>query len=171
MPNPLVVHHETMGARLEAGRIPLSYTNPVEEYWAIRNHSGMADLSHLGLLQATGKDRLSFLNGLLTNEILKMNDGRGVRSALLNTKARVLADLYLYAREDDLLIDTGDVRGAIVKEILDRFIITEDVQVKDITSGFVHLTLQGRQAAENAGALFGVEFGKAFFSRESRPLG
>src|SRR6266487_3713446 len=87
-----------------------------------------------------------------------MNDGRGVRSALLNTKARVLADLYLYAREDDLLIDTGDVRGAIVKEILDRFIITEDVQVKDITSGFVHLTLQGRQAAENAGALFGVAF-------------
>src|SRR6266702_2226431 len=158
MPNPLVMHHETMGARLEAGRIPLSYTNPVEEYWAIRNHSGMADLSHLGLLQATGKDRLSFLNGLLTNEILKMNDGRGVRSALLNTKARVLADLYLYAREDDLLIDTGDVRGAIVKEILDRFIITEDVQVKDITSGFVHLTLQGRQAAENAGALFGVAF-------------
>ena len=158
MPNPLVMHHETMGARLEAGRIPLSYTNSVEEYWAIRNHSGMADLSHLGLLQATGKDRLSFLNGLLTNEILKMNDGRGVRSALLNTKARVLADLYLYAREDDLLIDTGDVRGAIVKEILDRFIITEDVQVKDITSGFVHLTLQGRQAAENAGALFGVAF-------------
>jgi folate-binding protein YgfZ len=158
MPNPLVRHHESMGARLELGRIPLSYTSAVEEYWAIRNHSGMADVSHLGLLQVTGKDRLSFLNGLLTNEILKMNDGTGVRSALLNTKARVLADLYLYAREDDLLIDTGDVPGAIVKEILERFIITEDVQVKDITSEFVHLTLQGQQAAENAEAIFGVAF-------------
>ncbi len=158
MPNPLVMHHENMGARLEEGRIPLSYTNPVEEYWAIRNHSGMADLSHLGLLQVTGKDRLSFLNGLLTNEILKMNQGTSIRSALLNTKARVLADLFLYAREDDLLIDTGDVPGASVKEILDRFIITEDVQVKDITSEFVHLTLQGQQAAENVGALFGVTF-------------
>ena len=152
------MHHETMGARLEEGRIPLSYTNPVEEYWAIRNHSGMADLSHLGLLQVTGKDRLSFLNGLLTNEISKMNDGTAVRSALLNTKARVLADLYLYAREDDLLMDTGDVPGVIVKEIFDRFIITEDVQVKDITFAFVHLTLQGQQAAENAGAMFGVTF-------------
>ncbi len=158
MPNPLLMHHETMGARLEEGRIPLSYTNPVQEYWAIRNHSGMADVSNLGLLRVTGKDRLSFLNGLLTNEILKMNDGTGVRSALLNTKARVLADLYLYAREDDLLIDTGDVPGATVKEILDRFIITEDVQVKDITSEFVHLTLQGQQAAENAGAMFGTVF-------------
>jgi len=152
------MHYESMGARLEQGLIPLSYTNPVEEYWAIRNHSGMVDLSHLGLLQVTGKDRLSFLNGLLTNEILKMNDGIGIRSALLNTKARVLADLHLYAREDDLLLDAGDVPGASVKEILDRFIITEDVQIKDITSGFVHLTLQGHQAAENASALFGVAF-------------
>ncbi len=158
MPNPLAMHHETMRARLEAGRIPLSYTNPVEEYWAIRNHSGMADISNLGLLRVTGKDRLSFLNGLLTNEILKMNNGTGVRSALLNTKARVLADLYLYAREDDVVIDAGDVPGTVVNGILQRFIITEDVQVEDITSEFVHLTLQGQQAAENAGAMFGVAF-------------
>src|SRR5437867_13119565 len=105
MTNPLVLHHEKMGAQLEQSRIPLSYTSPVEEYWAVRNHSGLADLSHLGLLRINGKDRLPFLNGLLTNEVLKLNEGTGVRSALLNTKARVLADLYLYAREDDLLID------------------------------------------------------------------
>src|SRR2546426_11446479 len=152
------MHHETMGARLEESRIPLSYTNPAEEYWAIRNDSGMADLSHLGLLHVTGKDRLSFLNGLLTNEILKLTEGTGIRSALLNTKARVLADLYLYAGEDDLIIDTGDVPGASVRDILERFIITEDVQVEDITPGFVHLTLQGQQASENARELFGVTF-------------
>src|SRR6059036_1729927 len=143
MTNPLVLHHEKMGAQLEQGRIPLSYTSPAEEYWAVRNHAGLADLSHLGLLRITGKDRLTFLNGLLTNELLKLNEGTGVRSALLNTKARVLADLYLYAREDDLLIDTGDVPGA---------------NVKDITSEFVHLTIQGQQAAQNARELFGLEF-------------
>jgi folate-binding protein YgfZ len=158
MPNPLVMHHETMGARLQEGRIPLSYANPTEEYWAIRNHSGMVDLSHIGLLRVTGRDRLAFLNGLLTNEILKMKEGTGIRSALLNTKARVLADLYLYAREDDLLVDTGDVPGANVRDILERFIITEDVQVRDVTSEFVHLTLQGQQAAEKVRDLFGTTF-------------
>src|SRR5712692_3890325 len=158
MSNPLVLHHEKMGAQLEHRRIPLSYTSPAEEYWAVRNHSGLADLSHLGLLRITGKDRLPFLNGLLTNEVLKLNEGTGVRSALLNTKARVLADLYLYAREDDLLIDTGDVPGVKVRDILDRFVITEDVQVKDITSEFVHLSLQGQQAADNVRELFGTTF-------------
>src|SRR5437899_4583382 len=158
MTNPLVLHHEKMGAQLEQSRIPLSYTNPVDEYCAVRNRSGLADLSHLGLLRIAGKDRLPFLNGLLTNELLKLNEGTGIRSALLNTKARVLADLYLYAREDDLLIDTGDVPGAGGKDILDRFIITEDVQVEDIASEFVHLTLQGPQAAETAKELFGTAF-------------
>ncbi len=156
MTNPLVLHHEKMGAQLEQSRIPLSYTSPTEEYWAVRNRSGLTDLSHLGLLRITGKDRLPFLNGLLTNELLKLNEGTGVRSALLNTKARVLADLYLYAREEDLLIDTGHVPGANVKDILDRFIITEDVQVQNITSEFVHLTLQGPQTAETAKELFGI---------------
>ena len=145
-----------MGARFEQGRIPLSYTNPAEEYWAIRNHVGLVDISHLGLLQVTGKDRLTFLNGLLTNDVSKLTEGVGMRSALLNTKARVLADLYLYAREDDLLVDTGDVVGANVREILDRFIITENVQVKDISSEFVHLSLQGQQASDNARELFGI---------------
>jgi folate-binding protein YgfZ len=158
MSNPLVLHHEKMGAQLEHSRIPLSYTSPAEEYWAVRNHSGLADLSHLGLLRITGKDRLPFLNGLLTNEVLKMNEGTGVHSALLNTKARVLADLYLYAREDDLLIDTGDAPAAKIRDIFDRFIITEDAQVKDITSDFVHLTMQGPQATENAKELFGTTF-------------
>src|SRR5207244_13652923 len=65
---------------------------------------------------------------------------------------------HLYAREDDLLIDTGDVPGASVRDILELFIITEDVQVKDITPGFVHLTLQGQQASQNARELFGVTF-------------
>ena len=155
MSNPLVLHHEQMGARLDAGQVPLSYQNPVDEYWSIRNTLGLSDISHFGLLQVTGRDKLSFLNGLLTNEVLKLGTGDGIHSALLNTKARVLADLYIYSREEDLLIDTGDLEGIKVKEILDRFIITEDVQIKDVVSQFVHLTLQGREAADQTKALIG----------------
>src|SRR5438093_11885787 len=99
MTNPLVLHHEKMGAQLEKSRIPLTYTNPVEEYWAVRNRSGLADLSHIGLLRITGKDRLPFLTGLLTNEVLSLNEGTAVRSALLNTTARALPDRSPYATQ------------------------------------------------------------------------
>lgn len=142
----------------------MSYTNPKEEYWTIRNQAGLADMSHLGLLRVTGKDRLPFLNGLLTNEVLKLKAGEGVRSALLNTKARVLADLHLYSRDEDLIVDTGYTPSARVKEILDQYIITEDVQVKETSSQLVHLTLQGPEAGRLAKEILG------FSTLETKPL-
>jgi len=158
MSGPLLLHHEKMGARLFEGRIPLSYEDAVNEYWAIRKDAGVADISHLGLLQVTGKDRVSFLNALLPSELSKLDSGAGVHSALLNNKARVLADLHLYAREEDLVIDTGDSPGAKVKETLDQFIITEDAKIKDVARQFVHVTLQGPRSADHLKDLLGVTF-------------
>src|SRR5438552_13572055 len=96
-------------------------------------------MSHLGRLRLTGKDRISSLNGLLTNDIAQLKENAGQRSALLNSKARVLADLHLYARTDSLLVDTGESSGSHVKEILDRFIITEDVQIQDSSHDLVQI--------------------------------
>ncbi len=132
-----------LGAQLESGNIPLQYTDPTEEYWTVKNAAGFADLSHLGRLTLTGKDRIPFLNGLLTNDLSQLKEEKGVHSALLNTKARVLADLYLYGEENSLLVDTGDAPASKVKEILDRFVITEDVQVRDSSEDLVQITVQG----------------------------
>ena len=157
MSNPLVLHHEKLGAQLESGTIPLQFTNSVDEYWTIRNVAGFADISHLGLLSITGKDRIPFLNGLLTNDISKLTETGGLHSVLLNTKARVLADLYLYASGDQMLVDTGESTTAKMKEILDRFIITEDVQLHDSTDDLVHITVQGPKSAQALGEIIGLD--------------
>lgn len=141
--NPLIIHHEKLGAELDPENIPLRFTNTVEEYWAVKKSSGIADVSSLGRIVITGKDRVSFLNGLLTNDAAKLRDGEGQHSTLLNNKARVLADLYLYGQPDALLIDTGNAPASKVKEDLDRFVITEDVQIQDTTLDLVQITIQG----------------------------
>jgi len=102
------VYHEELGARLEPGKSPLSYSDPEEEYWTVKRTVGLADISHVGRLRITGRDRVPFLNGLLTNDVSQLKENGGQRSALLNSKARVLADLHLYAQTDSLLIDTGE---------------------------------------------------------------
>lgn len=71
-----------------------------------------------------------------------------MHSALLNTKARVLADLHLYGEENSILVDTGHAPASKVKEVLDQFIITEDVQVRDATQDLVQVTVQGPKAAQ-----------------------
>src|SRR5712692_4849381 len=157
MQNPLVLHHEKMGASLTEEGTPLWYTNPEEEYWAVRKTVGLSDLSHLGRLTIHGKDRIGFLNGLLTNDITKIGENGGTHSVLLNTKARVLADLYLYRQADSLIVDTCETQGAQVKKILDQFIITEDVKIENSSESLVLLTLQGPASAESLKNALGVQ--------------
>jgi folate-binding protein YgfZ len=140
--NPLILHHEKLGAQLDPANSPLSFTDPVEEYWTIKKVAGIADISSTGRLIITGKDRVSFLNGLLTNDLTKVTEDGGQHSALLNPKARVLADLYLYRQPDAILIDTGNSASSKVQEELERFVITEDVQIRN-AADLVHLTIQG----------------------------
>lgn len=159
MQNPLLVHHEKMGAVLEGGRLPLRFTTIDEEYWTVRKAVGMADLSHLGRLRIAGKDRIPFLNGLLTNNILTMKEKMGVHSVLLNTKARILADLYLYDGGESLIVDTCDTPAARVKTILDQFIVTEDVKIEDSTENLLLVTLQGPLSSRTVKEVLRVEVG------------
>src|SRR5256886_9467752 len=155
--NRSTLHHEDLDPRLEPGKIPFTYANTTEEYWTIKKAVGLADISHLGRLRITGKDRASFRNGLLTNDTLQLKENKGQRSALLNSKARVLADLHLYAQPDSLLIDTGESPASHVKEILDRFIITEDVQIQDSSQDLVQLTVQGPRSSQAIKEVLGAE--------------
>jgi folate-binding protein YgfZ len=146
--NPLTVHHEKLGAQLDSTNSPVSFSDPVEEYWTIKKSAGIADVSSSGRLVITGKDRVAFLNGLLTSDVSKINEDGGQHSALLSPKARVLADLYLYRQPDSILIDTGNSPASRVKDDLERFIITEDVQVKNASTDLVHVTVQGPRSPQ-----------------------
>ncbi len=146
-----------MGAELADGRVPLWFSNTADEYWSLGKCAGFADLSHLGLLSVDGKDRLSFLNGLVTNDLGKLTGGSGIHSLLLSTRARVVADLYLYVKDENFLADTGDVPAEGVKSFLDRFIVTEDVRLSDLTDELVHLTVQGPRAKDVVKTVLGID--------------
>lgn len=154
--NPLILHHEKLGAQLDPAKSPLSFTDPVEEYWAVKKAAGIADISSTGRLIITGKDRVSFLNGLLTNDLTRVTEDGGQHSALLNPKARVLADLYLYRQPDSILVDTGNSPAARVQEELERFVITEEVRVRN-AADLVHLTIQGPGSAQAIKEILGVD--------------
>ena len=156
MSNPLILHHEKLGAQLDPANSPLSYADPLEEYWAIKKAAGLIDISYMGRLKVTGKDRIAFLNSLLTNDITHLPENGGQHSALLTTKARIIADLYLYNMPDAILIDAGDSPAVVVKNSLDQYIITEVVQIHDATQDLVHMTIQGPKAGEAIKETLGV---------------
>jgi len=162
--NSLTLHHEKLGAHLGGDMVPLDYGDQVGEYWAIRNGAGLVDVSDRGRLIVAGKDRISFLNSLLTNDLSKLPEGSGQHSALLNTKARVLADLYLFNEPGRVYLDTGYSSGTKVKQSLDNFVITEDVQIKDGGNDCAQISLQGPKSGEAIKEALGTEV------KELKPL-
>ena len=157
MNNPLVLHHEKEGATLDREMVPLRYSDIGEEYWSIRKSAGIADLSHMGRLSVEGKDRVTFLNGLLTNDLSKARENTGIHSLLLNTKARVLADLYLHHETDHIVMDTSEKPSGQVKQILDQFIVTEDVRIEDLNEKTVLLSVQGPESKQILKEIFKMD--------------
>ncbi len=137
-----------MRATLTNGTVPERYGKVEDEYWEVRRNTGIMDLSHLGRLSITGRDRSSFLHGLLTNDIAGLKENQGVRACLLTPKARVLGDMYIHNLGDSLLLDTGESSSERLKIVLDQFIITEDVQIQDSSNELLLLSLQGPKAAD-----------------------
>src|SRR2546428_5712674 len=105
--------------------------DPAVEYAGLREGAALVDLDFRALVRATGTDRVTFLHGMLTNDIASLAPGSGCPALLLTIQGRVTADLRVGALEDALLLDV-DVRArAALLEALAKLIIADDVELRE----------------------------------------
>jgi folate-binding protein YgfZ len=78
-------------------------------------------------LRVLGKDRVRFLQGMLTNDVAKLEMGEGCHAAWLTAKGKVLADVGVVAEREALWLLCPPGRRAEVHAGLDRFVIADDV--------------------------------------------
>ena len=76
--------------------MPIHYGSAIAEHQAVRQHAGMFDVSHMGLLEIKGQGAADFCGYLLANNIAKCQDGQALYSCLLNDTAGVIDDLIAY---------------------------------------------------------------------------
>src|SRR3981081_996462 len=102
-------------------------------YEAARRGAGLIDRPGRGRIAVSGKDRASYLHGLLTNDIVALRAGEGCYAAYLTPQGRMIADLWVYELGDVMLLtmDRGVKEAVLTK--LDQFIFSEDVQLGDVT--------------------------------------
>jgi folate-binding protein YgfZ len=111
------------------GRLPASFAGLPAEYEAARAAAVVFSVTYRTLLLATGSDRATFLQGMLTNDVRALTAGQGCRAALLNQTGKIVADLRVYAETDRILLDVFTTRAAPVCEALNRYIVADDVEV------------------------------------------
>ena len=116
-------------------------------YDAARHSAAMVDRSARGRIVVSGADRASYLQGLLTNDIVALKAGQGCYAAYLTAQGRMIADLYVYELGDVMLLTLdGGVKDDVLAK-LDQFIFSEDVQLGDVTATFAQIGVIGPDAA------------------------
>ena len=123
-----------------------SYGDFAREHRALVGACGGLDLSFRSRLVVLGADRQKVVNGQVTNNIKDLKPGEGCYAALVNAKARMLADVHVHALADELLLDLEPGLGSAVAERLTHFIVADDAQVVDASPHYGQLSLQGPRA-------------------------
>lgn len=79
--------------------MPLHYgsSSQIEEHHTVRNHAGMFDVSHMGIVELEGSRVKDFLRYLLANDVQKLKmPGHALYSCMLNHQGGIIDDLIVY---------------------------------------------------------------------------
>ena len=147
---PLYRLHKKMGARMVsfAGWLmPVQYTGIIEEHMAVRNSAGLFDVSHMGQIEISGKDALSAVQYITTNDASKLFPGRVQYTLICNEKGGVVDDVTLYKIDKEIYlfcVNAGNTDKVYrwMKEKVKNY----QVKVEDKSSAFCLIALQGPKA-------------------------
>jgi folate-binding protein YgfZ len=133
--------------------LPDHFGDPASEYRAATQSAALFDLSERVSIELRGKDRQSFLHNFCTNDIKRLCSGEGCEAFLTNIKGRIVGHILVFAAEDALWLDSVPGSATFLASHLDRYVITEDVQVLDRTPDMGMLYVAGSDAASRLGPL------------------
>jgi folate-binding protein YgfZ len=96
-----------------------------------------------GVLRIAGDDRVSFLQGLVTNDVARAAAGQPVYSALLTAQGRFLHDFFIVPQDDALLLDCEAERRADLMRRLGMYKLRAKATIEDKTDSFAVILLWG----------------------------
>ncbi|QDU23004.1 YgfZ/GcvT domain-containing protein [Urbifossiella limnaea] len=120
------------------------------DYAAALESAALFDRSATGKLVAGGDDAPMFLGNLSTNDIKNLPLGGGCEAYFCDPRAKVQFAAWVYhvrlGTEHALWVETTPGRGGELLKYLDRYLISERVELADRTADFAQLHLAGPAA-------------------------
>jgi folate-binding protein YgfZ len=147
---PLHAHLAARGAVHADDRgvvLPRDFGDAAAEYRALRAGAVVVDLGFRTLVDAVGPDAVSFLQGMLTNDVARLAPGEGCPALLLTIQGRVTADLRVAALPDRLRLDVDRRAEGEFRTALEALIIADDVELVAPDGALTLIGLEGPAAA------------------------
>ena len=92
----------------------------------------LALLPDRAVIEVSGEDRVSFLQGLVSNDVAEAAPGRAVWAALLTPQGKWLADFFILADGGRLLLDCEAGQVAMLTQRLTRFRLRAKAAVQPV---------------------------------------
>jgi glycine cleavage system T protein len=132
--------------------MPSEYGDISAEYDSSCRCAALFDISHHGKTEVREADAAAFLHNLCTNEVKNLPAGSGCEAFLTTAQAKIAAFVVIYrgAQQDRgaFSLDTGPGWGEKVFNHLNRYLISEQVELSDRTHDLAQMHLAGPQARE-----------------------
>jgi folate-binding protein YgfZ len=144
------LHHD-LGAQfmeLSGAEVVRHYDDVGAEFAHLKSSAAVVDLSFRTRLVLVGADRARFLHSQCTNDINRLSPGEGCYTAFTTNKGRLLGDANVFVLADEILLDAEPGQATPMTQRLQKFIVSEEVDIIDAALHYGLLTVQGPKAAE-----------------------
>jgi folate-binding protein YgfZ len=108
----------------------------------------LAALPERGVIELAGEDRVAFLQGLVSNDATQAAPGRSVWAALLTPQGKWLADFFMLADGERLLLDCERAQIPMLLQRLSRFRLRSKVTMCAVNALSVHVAWDGTPAQQ-----------------------
>ena len=157
---PLAELHRRTGTNMGVWfgcALPSDFGDWRGEYSHAKSTVALIDKNYRAYLSFTGPDRIRYLNAILTNNIKDLQPSHGNVSLFLNAQGHILAELETYVLPEKLFCISYAMLGRSLIELLDKYIIMDDVTLTDDTQQYGTLALEGPLASRLASDVTGVD--------------
>ncbi|HEY0458928.1 MAG TPA: glycine cleavage T C-terminal barrel domain-containing protein [Pyrinomonadaceae bacterium] len=120
-------------------------TQDLEQYHSISENGSGFIRQKRGLIAVSGREAVQFLNGLITNDVAKLESYRWMLAAFPNAQGRLLALVRVMRIDEKFLFETESATHEKVYQNLFRFTFAGDFFVEDLSENFTCFSAFGNQ--------------------------
>lgn len=102
------------------------------------------------VLAVRGPDRKTFLQGLVTNDVMQVNAETALYACLLTANGRFLHDFLVFEQEDTLLLTPERARAEDLYRLLRRYVLRSKVELTLLSDWSIHGVCGTEASAETA---------------------
>ncbi len=138
-------------------------TNDLEKYNLIRSGAVGFYQQKRGLIEVSGKEAIQFLNGLITNDVAKLEETAQMSAAFPDAKGRLIALVRVMRKGDKFLFETEATTHEKVFNNLFRFTFAGDFFVEDLSENYTFFQISNFKFQMPDSFVFDTNFGADYF--------